>query len=230
VKLPFSVYDFFGYLASGFVLLVAADFAFDGGWLLREKFPPVLALFLVTLAYVTGHIVANISSFVLERKFLRGVLRSPEETMFGHRRSSRWASIFPGFYDPLPNETQERVLERAKRVAGIERPGRGLFFHCHPIVKREEATLVRLNTFLQLYGFCRNVCMSAFLAVPLLGIGVARDAIARHVVATDKLLWIGVAIVAAVGMLYRYLKFFREYTAEVFRTYAETPMEEGSTR
>jgi signal peptide peptidase SppA len=36
-----------------------------------------------------------------------------------------------------------------------------------------------------------------------------------------KLLWAGAALVGAVGMFYRYLKFFRLYTMEVFNSYAE---------
>jgi hypothetical protein len=36
-----------------------------------------------------------------------------------------------------------------------------------------------------------------------------------------RLYWASIAIVVAVGMLYRYLKFFRHYTVEVFITYAE---------
>ncbi|MGO9607062.1 MAG: hypothetical protein ACLQAT_27340 [Candidatus Binataceae bacterium] len=36
-----------------------------------------------------------------------------------------------------------------------------------------------------------------------------------------RLYWAGRAMVVAVGMLYRYLKFFRHYTVEVFVTYAE---------
>ena len=122
MRIPFSVYDVFGYLAAGFVLLAATDFAFDGGWLLKDSIPPVFVLFWITVAYVTGQIIANVSGFVLERKFLRGVLRSPEETMFAPRITTGWARVFPGFYDPLPIETQERVLARARRIAGIERP------------------------------------------------------------------------------------------------------------
>ena len=34
-------------------------------------------------------------------------------------------------------------------------------------------------------------------------------------------LWAGVTIVIAIGLFYRYLKFFKHYTEEVFRDYAE---------
>ena len=37
-----------------------------------------------------------------------------------------------------------------------------------------------------------------------------------------KLIWAGVALVVAVGLFYRYLKFFKHYTEEVVRDYAES--------
>jgi hypothetical protein len=215
MTMPFSIYDFFGYLAAGFLLLCAADYAFDGGWLLKKEVWPVHAIFWAVLAYVTGHIVATVSSYWLEHKFLRGVLISPEVTLFDQeKRGSFWPKVFPIFYNPFPKETRTRVLKKAK-IAGIEQPGRGLFFHCHPIVITQSHTRERLNTFLNLYGLCRNVSMAALLAIPILVAGM----IARGF-DPAKLLWIFIAFATAVGMFYRYLKFFKHYTEEVFRTYA----------
>jgi hypothetical protein len=42
---------------------------------------------------------------------------------------------------------------------------------------------------------------------------------------TYKLWWAVGALVGAVGMFYRYLKFFRHYTMEVFNSYAELKQE-----
>jgi len=174
VKIPFSVYDFFAYLATGFVLLFATDFAFDVGWIEKEKLPPGMVVFVTIAAYVVGHIVANISSYFLEHKFLRGVLRSPEETLFAAEKKDGCARLFPIFFKPFPEETQRRVLEKA-RVAGIQSAGRGLFFHCHSIVKRSKSTMERLNTFLNIYGFCRNVSMACIIACVILLAGAFRS-------------------------------------------------------
>src|SRR4030042_3344576 len=218
MKIPFSVYDFFGYLASGFLILCSADYAFDGEWILRKDLWTVHAVFWTLLAYIIGHIVANISSFLLEYKFLREILISPEETLFDEqKRGGFWPGIFPIFYRPFPTETKRRVLERA-RTAGIERPGRGLFFHCLPLAMQHSHTLERLSTFLNLYGFSRNISMAALLTVPILIVGMISSGFDEY-----KLYWIIVAISVFIGMFYRYLKFFKHYTEEVFRSYAELP-------
>ncbi len=219
-KLPFSVYDFFGYLASGFVILAAADYAFDGGWLLRNKVATVFAVFWIIVAYIIGHIVANAAGFVLERKIVREVLRSPEEILFEAPRKGGWAKIFPGFYDPLPAQTADRVLRIAKEKAGISEAGRGLFFHCQSVVQRDKAAGERLSTFLNLYGFCRNMSLALVIAAIVLvaGAGVRWYGGQIH---PRKFLWAAVAVVACVGMFYRYLKFFRQYILEVFVSYPE---------
>lgn len=222
-KIPFSVYDFFGYLASGFLLLGSVDYAFGWNWLISEDLPVGIGLLGLIGAYVLGHLVAHISSVMLELNFLRKVLGSPEEHLFVEPPESLWRYLFPGNFQPLPKETKERILERAKN-AGIHEPGRALFFHCHPIAKRDNATLERLNTFLNLYGFSRNITMALVLAAVVLVIGGIRDAGVSDIadVRTAKFLGAAMCMLAAYGMFLRYLKFFRHYTVEVFISYAET--------
>ncbi|AMV19634.1 hypothetical protein [Planctomyces sp. SH-PL14] len=221
VKIPFSVYDFFAFLATGFIVLCAADYAFDLGWLQKDKLPPGMIVFLTLGAYVLGHIVANLSSYFLEHKFLRGVLKSPEETLFIETVGG-WSYLFPIFYKPFPVETQKKILDRAK-AAGLDCPGRGLFFHCHTIVKRDKGTADRLSNFLNVYGFCRNACMASLIAAAMLFVAAVRHLKLKSgaVLDGDKLVWAGVAVLVAVGLFYRYLKFFKHYTEEVFRDYAE---------
>ena len=216
MKIPFSIYDFFGYLGSGFVLLCAVDYAFDGGWLLRNELLSVHIVFWIVLAYITGHIVANISSFSLEHKFLRKVLKSPEETLFDEdKQTGFWPKLFLIYYKPFPEETRKRVLIKAEKY-GINKPGRGLFFHCHPIVINQKHSLERLSIFLSLYGFSRNISMVGLLAASVLIIGMICIGFS-----VQKMWWAIVAIVVSIGMFYRYLKFFKHYTEEVFREYAE---------
>lgn len=222
MKIPFSVYDFFAFLATGFILLCSADYAFDIGWMAKEKLPPGMILFLIIGGYILGHVVANLSSFFLEHKFLRSVLKSPEETLFKKKAEGFWSYVFPIFYKPFPPEIQKRVLDRAK-ATGIEWSGRGLFFHCFAIVKRDKATAERLGTFLNIYGFCRNVCMASLIAAAVLLFASLRkvDWSTGTGFETDKLIWAIVAVLVAIGLFYRYLKFFKHYTEEVFRDYAE---------
>ncbi len=223
-RIPFSVYDFFGYLAGGFLLLVTADYTFGGRGLLGEPPGLVMTAFWVVVAYVIGHVVSHIASALLEEGVLRRVLGSPEEHLFGEKKFGGWARFFPGNFKPFPKTTQERILQKARRHS-VTAPGRGLFMHCHPLVKRDQATLERLNSFLNLYGFCRNLTMGFLLCIPLLLYGAFRDVDWSTLkgISTERLLWAAGALGASVGMFYRYLKFFRHYTIEVFMTYAELP-------
>ena len=231
MSIPFSVYDFFGYLASGFLILVAVDYSTNDGKPMADTLAVIPAAFWLTVAYIIGHIVANIASFLLEHKFLRECLRSPEETLFEPQSKSFWAKVFPIFYRPFPVETQERVMTKARKL-GIEKPGRGLFFHCHAIAKRDKTTLDRLSSFLNQYGFCRNISMTLLLVIPMLLYGGFRHVRTqgRAGLRAECLLWAGMAAIASIGMFYRYLKFFRHYTMEVFQTYAELPSDTPSAK
>jgi hypothetical protein len=219
-QLPFSIYDFFGCLASGFVLLsgLAAALAGTDAW---QRTPSTtVAILLVVAAYATGHVIANIAGYVLEAKLVRQALGVPSERLFGSGPATTWARLVPGYFRPLPMEQQTRVRNRAAR-AGITSTGEGLFLHCFSEAKREPVTLDRLNTFLNLYGFCRNMCVS--LAVVggalLLGTLVFNSAKTGPIVPPG---WcIAGCLLVAAGLLYRYLKFYRQYSVEVFVSYAE---------
>ena len=212
-RIPFSVYDFFGYLACGFLLLVGADYALDlgvpfsDGWSLPEG-----SLFIL-IAYVTGQIAAGLAAWLLERQIVHRCIGSPYIYLL-QAISNCQRRLFPGFTAPLPETTRKRVLERA-RASGIQEPGEALFLHAFARVKRDEITLTRLNGFLALYGFCRNM---AFVLLLLALLFVWAGAVGGKPVDGR---WIAFSTLGAVGMFWRYLKFFRQYTYEVFVTYSE---------
>lgn len=217
MKPPFSAYDFFAHLSAGFFIFCAIEYSFDGSWFLGRDHTPIRLAFFIGVSYVAGHLIAHLSSYVLEHKIVRERMGAPEDLLFGNYGDQYplvFRRLFPGHYSRFPETTQRRVLERAGR-AGIPEPGRGLFLHCHPIALREEASSLRLRTFIAQYGFCRNTCLTSALSVLTLcsGLVVGRCNGA-------KLAWMAFAIIVAVGMFYRYLKFFKQYTEEVFRTYA----------
>jgi hypothetical protein len=117
------------------------------------------------------------------------------------------------------------VLKKSAKE-GFDKPGRALFYHCHAIVKRDKTTFDRVTSFLNMYGFCRNVCMAGLVAALILACGASRDLqlsgwLPQGQLHADCLWWAAAALAASAGMLYRYLKFFRHYTTEVFTSYAE---------
>jgi hypothetical protein len=103
---------------------------------------------------------------------------------------------------------------------GVADRSEALFFHCHAVLKSDSTVQARLNTFLNLYGFCRNMAMALLLAGLALGIGMIRgSAETGPDIAPD--VWLAGALVAAVGLFYRYLKFLRQFGVELLTSYAE---------
>lgn len=231
MNIPFSAYDFFGYLANGFLILCAFQYAFFDTPLAERDWKVGPALFYAVLAYIIGQIVANLSSYFLEYIVVREWLKSPEETLFneakkkGEKRTLA-ERLFPIFYRPFPPETQKRVLSVAEKN-GYDKPGRGLFLHAHAVVKQDKVTLERLTAFLNQYGFARNMSAGLIVSAILLLIGALIDVRGWTKIDEYKLAWTVAAVSGAVGMFYRYLKFFRHYTMEVLNSYAELKQEKS---
>ena len=80
-KIPFSVYDFFAYLSSGTVLIITADYIWGLGLLSGKEVSPVLGVALVVLAYVTGQIIAQFSSLLMEQVVVHRVLKRPSSLL-----------------------------------------------------------------------------------------------------------------------------------------------------
>jgi hypothetical protein len=218
-KIPFSVYDFFGYLASGFVLLVgvAASFTNTDSW--QNNPTLIISILLVIGAYTVGQVIANIAGFLLESVVIAKLLRRPSVNLMATDSPPKWrARFFPGYYRALPAVQRDACLSRA----GLsELSGEGLFYKAFAVVKRDESAMSRLSTFLNLYGFCRNMTI-ALAATAVCLVAGSLDGTAK----TGTLVPPGwCALLAAclgAGLFYRYLKFFRQYSVELFITYAET--------
>jgi hypothetical protein len=113
-RIPFSVYDFFGYLASGFLFLVSVDYFVGKQWILDKEFSITLSLVGVVLAYVIGHIIANPSAWLLERIVVGKYLRYPSKNLLRKRPRVRSAKLFPGYYTPLPPIIRNKILKKAR--------------------------------------------------------------------------------------------------------------------
>lgn len=222
-RLPFSIYDFFGYLASGFVLMASLAAAFTNSDAWQQSPGVIVGTLFVVVAYSAGHIIANIAGYLLESKLVGSILGAPSTVLFGDGPTSRWLRVFPGYYRPLPATQSKLVLERA-RARGCVGPGQGLFYHCFSVAKADDPTMLRLSTFLNLYGFARNMTVALVLSAAALVVGSLLGT-----ASTGSLVppgwWAAAAGLGAIGLVYRYLKFFRHYAVEVFVFYAEAPEE-----
>jgi len=217
---PFTAYDFFAYLASGALVVATVDVLHGKQWLLTKDHPLALDVFLILVAYVLGHVIAQLSSTLIESLLVeRGLLR-PSYTLMGKSRPG-FQHLFRLYCKALRTETRERIIEQA-RARAFAGSGEALFLHAFGLVKVEPLTMARLDQFRNLYGFARNMALSFFVVALLIAIGPndARPAIPAA--------WAWCCLGLGIVMLYRYLKFFRQYSYEIFVTYAElAPRAEG---
>jgi hypothetical protein len=221
-KLPFSVYDFFAYLSSGAVIVAAGDYVFRFGLLTQRDIAPVLAVELVVVAYVFGHVVAHFSSWFFEQVAVGRFLGRPASILLGatpQHRLLRW--IFPNYFRPLPASTQERVNVQA-RNRGCASSGEALFLHAYATLTGcSEKAQARLDDFRNQYGFARNMSFAFLISAVAIFVG-------HRVNPALETRWAACAGVVGVALFYRYLKFFRQYSYDLLLRYAELA-QPGST-
>lgn len=214
-KIPFDPYDFFGYLASGLLVLVGMQLVFGFPQLLGHElrlFDSAVALLAI---YVAGQLVATPAKALLEDLIVTKILRQPCVNLFESRKPRIRGFLFPGFYKPLPDPIMKRILERTSNE-GNSSVGEALFLHVRyrPETLENENLLKRLDAFLSKYGFARNLAFTSIaVGIALLSKGYLSGDhnVVRYAVTL---------LVAGVLLFYRYLKFFRQYSYELFNTYA----------
>jgi hypothetical protein len=214
-KVPFVAYDFWAYLSAGFLLLFGFD-SFAGTRLVtRDTWTVVQTVLAVSVAYAVGQLVASASSVLFERLLVGKALGYPRLTLFGQSQARRWVRrLLPTYFDELPAETRAKVLEKAK-AEGITAPGESLFLLAFAKARETPAVMSRLDNFLNMHGFARNIALVALVDAALFYWSYMQPK-----GPPDHLLYSRLALGVGVGMLYRYLKFFRLYAHEVFTSFA----------
>lgn len=222
----FSDYDVFAYVASGFGGLVVWDAAFATQYVLRAEWSVASAALTVTAAYIIGQILAAPASWIIERQLVHRVLLRPSVVLLAARELGwrRWLkrTILQDYYTPLDPGLIARIRTLAAADRGSEVSGDAAFWCAYPIAKRDPSAHARMDSFLKLYGFSRNLAFVGLAGA--LGIAVVAgiewmqagwsDGVALH--GRNTLL----ALLVGIGMLHRYLKFFRLYSVEIFVTYS----------
>jgi hypothetical protein len=208
-KIPFSVYDFFAYLSSGSVLVLTADYIWGLGLLTRPQITILLGITLIVLTYVVGQIVAHFSAFLFEQLVVTRLFKRPSVLLVrGKPQLNLFALLFPNYFRPLPEETQYKILQKARSHGCVE-TGEVLFLHAYPLVTANERMQMRLDDFRNQYGFARNMAFAFF--VSSIAISIAHQC-GQHPV---RWRWVILAAFGGLTMFYRYLKFFRQYSVEL---------------
>lgn len=214
-KIPFTSYDFWAYLSAGFLLLFAIDAAVGTSLLMRDSWTIVQGGVAMSLAYAVGQLVASASSFLFEKILVGKLLGYPRNVLFGQPKAWKWVrKLIPGYFEPLPDPTQKVALEKGVKV-GVSAPGEALFWPAFANARATPQVMARLGDFLNLYGFCRNTALVAFIDA-----GIFYWSYLQPTGPAEHLLWSRIALVVGIGMTLRYLKFFRLYALEVFTSFA----------
>lgn len=231
--LKFSDYDLFAYVATGLAALAGWDAAFGTHLVVTADWSVSTGTGTLALAYVIGQILASPSAFLLEKQFVRRVVGMPSTVLFrpdDAPQPSRLKRILFGEYlSPLDAGLQRRILGRAASEGKPNTPGEPLFWAAFPCARKDQVAYARMETYLKLYGFCRNM---AFVGLVMTGILVGGWAWCKATGRTDMMAehplhWAAAAAVVCLGMLTRYLKFLRLFSVEVFVAYSEG---EGSSK
>lgn len=222
----FSDYDVFAYVASGLAALMVWDIVFSTHYIIGAVWTVASGTATIASAYIMGQIMAAPSGWVIERQFVHHILFRPsvalmESRKLGWRRFLK-KTILQDYYNPLDTELQ-KVRERAAADRGSEVVGEALFWCAFPVAKKDTNAYGRMDGFLKLYGFCRNMAFIGLIGACFIAVDASLEwkRLGWSVHILQQFRWALLALLIGLGMLHRYLKFFRLYNVDVFVAYSE---------
>jgi len=214
----FNVYDFFAYIIPGYLVAFGpmAWIGFSGRITevlhAIEPYKYVFSVGSILGAYAIGHLVSEVASLVEERLLVARWLGYPSQNFFAMplRRPLLFSEYRRGYDDNFAEDwkkTYEAVFHRPF-------DHRAAFLDAFHTVKGVSAPArQRLEVFTSAYGFCRNLAMALVLIVP--------PFVALSLQAHDPRMLLGGlgSLMAAFVFFARYLKFYRHFADEVFRSF-----------
>lgn len=213
---PFDPYDFFGYLAAGFVVLFGLEFTIGVPKIIGQDLKTVDITLLTIAAYIAGQLTATPAKALLESLLVGQLLNSPSVNLMKNKSQRSWLRyVFPGYFATLPESVQQSLLSRASSEGLATPTGESLFLHIRfrDYIRNDSALMARLNSFLNKYGFNRNLCFVA------LAFSITVIVVTPFDPSSDRTRYALLAGATSLLLFYRYLKFYRQYTYELFNTY-----------
>lgn len=217
-KISFTVYDVFGYIIPGALLLFAIDHFLLCPKLFNVENPTVVGgLISFSLFYIVGHMIATPSASILETSIVKHFLKDPRMLLIRTQgKGCKLMKLFPGHFKPLPTEVREKILSkfRLKEKQLITTYESDVIFQiAFSKVKKDEKALARLSIFLNLYGFARNISFTCLFLALLLLINSFFTGVWKNYYCILSFLGVGII------MFYRFLKFYRHYTYDLYLSF-----------
>lgn len=217
-----SDYDVFAYLPQGFFVLAAFDFFFGTSFVIHAAWDVPTGVFVLFLSYAAGHLVAGPASRLFEAGIVHDMLKPPSVHLLLAEPKASWLlrSLLPAYFTPLSRPTRARV-QAALEKAGTGLYGDDAYWVAYTVAKRDDHAKPRLENFLNVYGFCRNLSFIAAVTAELLLVQalVAPRLDTFGSAAQEVMVATGFALISF-QLFKRYLKFYRLYSIEVFVAFA----------
>jgi hypothetical protein len=170
--LRFSDYEIFAYVATGFGAMLVSDMVLGTHWILAAQWSVSEGLAVLLAAYIAGHVLAWPAASSLERHFVRRFLGAPYRVLFSDKPSGplpRFKQfMFPDYFGPLDQGMRRRLEDKIRDDGHPTDSEEGIFWIAFTRAKRDPLTYARLEAFLKLYGFCRNIAFIGFTGAVLL--------------------------------------------------------------
>lgn len=213
----FEPYELFGYLASGFAVMVGMQYTFGFPVVVGSTLTPLELLMVLAGAYLAGQLASSPAKAVLEDLLVGKILGRPSDLLLREGQGGFLGFVFRDYYKPLPKEIGQRLNTRLERER-FTGDGEALFLFVRyrPEILADSSLMARLAMFLKQYGFARNL---GFVTL-LISIAWTLKLILGGSTEPRLLPYTICAAIVTILLVYRYLKFFRQYSFELFNTYA----------
>jgi len=238
VKIPFTLYDIFGYLIPGLTFLILLLLSYDIPKAIElivlkiseetitktypfifieivssiQMSPIFITAFIILVSYIVGHIIAVFASLIFERFIVEKYLNYPTANLFSGK-SPKWNLFFPKYRRSYGNEFIEQFNISFKKQFGIppEDPNDIFWISFEFVANHCPNAFARSIHFLNLYGFSRNLSMSFLLSSMTLTIVWFSYDIPL------SMLQISIYIFISIFLFWNYLKLLRRLNDEVYR-------------
>ena len=246
-KHVFWPYDVFGYLLPGAIVL-SAIVTLDSP--IRERVYELFSsgswfhvIVLVVFSYITGHIVASLSSFLIERCYLKLFYGYPaaqfldEQTLIRkfvqNTINNPWLNllrypircIFPGYCEAWSEKYRTVLIQfYTKSIAKgtdiqIEGSSSNVFWSANVYVAEHSAFAFKYAShFVELYGFSRNASCG-FLILAMLTFSRGWNLIVNGSVVVPNMCLGFFCIISGYLLLHNYTKLFRRHNDQMLRSF-----------
>jgi len=214
----FSFYDFVAHFIPGLLLIGAVTVVFltpaNVSQLLRdaEAYKYVFSVVMVLLSYGLGHVISQLAGVLIEGVLVRRLIGYQSEHLFADGTKARW--LFRDYKRSYSEDFRTRFLDIYEKTFETGFAHDDTFMNCfHYVKEKSERTLTRLNTFIAVYDFSRNMAMALLI--------LSLSTLTKGMMSCNRFLLCGSPALLVLGFLflYRYLKYFRHYADEVFRSF-----------